>query len=56
MTTTPNDPTTALPGRPPVVDLATWQAAVTRHATVYPTLSLKSYSRLASIGIPAIDE
>ena len=27
MTTTPNDPTTALPGRPPVVDLATWQAA-----------------------------
>lgn len=25
MTTTPNDPT-ALPGRPPVVDLATWQA------------------------------
>src|SRR5688572_12854324 len=27
MTTTPNDPTTALPGRPPVVDLATWQKA-----------------------------
>ena len=27
MTTTPNDPTAALPGRPPVVDLATWQAA-----------------------------
>src|SRR6476659_4631713 len=27
MTTTPNDPTTALPGRPPVVDLATWQTA-----------------------------
>ncbi len=27
MTTTPDDPTTALPGRPPVVDLATWQAA-----------------------------
>ena len=27
MTTTPNDPATALPGRPPVVDLATWQAA-----------------------------
>jgi hypothetical protein len=27
MATTPNDPTTALPGRPPVVDLATWQAA-----------------------------
>jgi predicted dithiol-disulfide oxidoreductase (DUF899 family) len=27
MTITPNDPTTALPGRPPVVDLATWQAA-----------------------------
>ena len=27
MTTTPHDPTTALPGRPPVVDLATWQAA-----------------------------
>src|SRR3977135_2932362 len=26
MTTTPDDPTTALPGRPPVVDLATWQA------------------------------
>jgi hypothetical protein len=25
MTTTPDDPTTALPGRPPVVDLATWQ-------------------------------
>ena len=24
---TPNDPTAALPGRPPVVDLATWQAA-----------------------------
>ncbi len=23
----PDDPTTALPGRPPVVDLATWQAA-----------------------------
>ena len=27
MTTTSNDPTAALPGRPPVVDLATWQAA-----------------------------
>ena len=27
MTTTPDDPTTALPGRPPVVDRATWQAA-----------------------------
>ncbi len=27
MTTTPSNPTTALPGRPPVVDLATWQAA-----------------------------
>lgn len=27
MTTMPNDPVTALPGRPPVVDLATWQAA-----------------------------
>jgi predicted dithiol-disulfide oxidoreductase (DUF899 family) len=27
VTTTPNDPTIALPGRPPVVDLATWQAA-----------------------------
>jgi predicted dithiol-disulfide oxidoreductase (DUF899 family) len=27
MTTTPRNPTTALPGRPPVVDLATWQAA-----------------------------
>ncbi|MDT7777033.1 MAG: hypothetical protein QOC67_5957, partial [Pseudonocardiales bacterium] len=27
MTTTPSDPTTALPGRPPVVDLATWQVA-----------------------------
>ncbi|MDT3399130.1 DUF899 domain-containing protein [Streptomyces sp. B1866] len=27
MTTTPQDPTSALPGRPPVVDLATWQAA-----------------------------
>jgi predicted dithiol-disulfide oxidoreductase (DUF899 family) len=27
MTTTPNDPTTAPPGRPPVVDLGTWQAA-----------------------------
>ena len=27
MTTTPADPATALPGRPPVVDLATWQAA-----------------------------
>ena len=27
MTTTPSDPNTALPGRPPVVDLATWQAA-----------------------------
>ncbi len=27
MTTTPSDPATALPGRPPVVDLATWQAA-----------------------------
>ena len=27
MTTTPDDPTTALPARPPVVDLATWQAA-----------------------------
>jgi predicted dithiol-disulfide oxidoreductase (DUF899 family) len=27
MSTTPNDPATALPGRPPVVDLATWQAA-----------------------------
>jgi predicted dithiol-disulfide oxidoreductase (DUF899 family) len=26
MTTTPNDPTTALPGRPPIVDQATWQA------------------------------
>src|ERR1700749_2498978 len=27
MTTTPKDSVTALPGRPPVVDLATWQAA-----------------------------
>ncbi len=27
MTTTPNNPATALPGRPPVVDMATWQAA-----------------------------
>jgi predicted dithiol-disulfide oxidoreductase (DUF899 family) len=27
MTTVPDDPTTALAGRPPVVDLATWQAA-----------------------------
>ena len=27
MTTTPNEPATALPGRPAVVDLATWQAA-----------------------------
>jgi predicted dithiol-disulfide oxidoreductase (DUF899 family) len=27
MPTTSNDPTTALPGRPPVVDRATWQAA-----------------------------
>jgi hypothetical protein len=27
MTTTPDDPATALPGRPLVVDLATWQAA-----------------------------
>ena len=27
MTTTPDDPTTPLPGRPPVVDLATWQTA-----------------------------
>ena len=27
MTTTPEDATTALPGRPPVVDLATWRAA-----------------------------
>ncbi|WP_300009674.1 DUF899 family protein [Pseudonocardia sp.] len=27
MTPTPNDPTTAPTGRPPVVDLATWQAA-----------------------------
>ena len=27
MTTTPSDPITALSGRPPVVDLATWQAA-----------------------------
>ena len=27
MTTTPDNPTTELPGRPPVVDLATWQAA-----------------------------
>src|SRR3982750_1739511 len=27
MTTTPEHPTTALPGRPPVVDRATWQAA-----------------------------
>src|SRR5215218_10477204 len=27
MTNTPDDPTTALPGRPPVVDRATWQAA-----------------------------
>ncbi|WP_448642471.1 DUF899 family protein [Geodermatophilus sp. URMC 63] len=27
MTTTPRKPATALPGRPPVVDLATWQAA-----------------------------
>jgi predicted dithiol-disulfide oxidoreductase (DUF899 family) len=26
MTTTPNDPTAALPGMPPVVDLATWEA------------------------------
>jgi predicted dithiol-disulfide oxidoreductase (DUF899 family) len=27
MTTTPEDRTTELPGRPPIVDLATWQAA-----------------------------
>ena len=27
MTTTPNNSTTGLPGRPPVVDQATWQAA-----------------------------
>src|SRR3954467_10079162 len=27
MTTTPQDPTIALPGRPPVVELDTWQAA-----------------------------
>src|SRR5437764_9035301 len=27
MTTTPNQPTTTLSGRPPVVDLPTWQAA-----------------------------
>jgi predicted dithiol-disulfide oxidoreductase (DUF899 family) len=27
MTTTPDEPTTALPGRPPVVDMAEWQAA-----------------------------
>src|SRR5690349_22750680 len=27
MTTTSDDPTSTLPGRPPVVDLATWQAA-----------------------------
>jgi predicted dithiol-disulfide oxidoreductase (DUF899 family) len=27
MTTAPSDPTTSLPGHPPVVDLATWQAA-----------------------------
>ena len=27
MTTTPSDPTTALPGKPPIVDQATWQAA-----------------------------
>lgn len=27
MTTVPDDPTTALPGRPPVVDMATWQTA-----------------------------
>jgi predicted dithiol-disulfide oxidoreductase (DUF899 family) len=27
MTTTSDDPTTALPGRPPIVDLGTWQAA-----------------------------
>ncbi|MFG3020016.1 DUF899 family protein [Streptomyces sp. NPDC048254] len=27
MTPTPDEPTTALPGRPPVVDLAAWQAA-----------------------------
>ena len=27
MTTTPRDPATAIPGRPPVVDLATWQTA-----------------------------
>src|SRR3954468_21967682 len=27
MTTTPSDPTIVLPGRPPIVDLATWQAA-----------------------------
>src|ERR1700729_2365302 len=27
MTTTPSDQTIELPGRPPVVDLATWQAA-----------------------------
>ncbi|WNV88133.1 DUF899 family protein [Umezawaea sp. Da 62-37] len=27
MTTTPDDPTSTLPGKPPVVDLATWQAA-----------------------------
>ena len=27
MTTRPDDPSSDLPGKPPVVDLATWQAA-----------------------------
>jgi predicted dithiol-disulfide oxidoreductase (DUF899 family) len=27
MATAPTDPTASLPGRPPVADLATWQAA-----------------------------
>ena len=49
MATTPNDPTTALPGRPPVVDLAAWQTARdellvrekahTRRATPSPRLA-----------------
>lgn len=44
MTTTPSDPTTALPGRPPIVDLATWQAAQPRGLArgARPVLVLRS--------------
>ena len=62
MTTTPNDPTTALPGRPSVVDLATWQTARdellvrekahTREGVALAGVGLLAYQKLVTGGLP----